>query len=492
MGYPVAYRNNVVNVRSSGFQRLDVKVPVPVNDNNPWRTPPIPANDNVKWTPPPVPANDNIPVPRERPPIGEGVIRQVRVRNIVRLFDPIDTALWSAANTVLNLIPGYAKPIPPSDWGLLNNWRGILPLFIRWSNRSEVFMANETSSTASTRFTGQAYSPPPNHMQNIGAGTYLSLYDPYWVQALSTWRMDETATYGPAPANIATRQYTLPLSLPDTRPLPYSLVPLRDNDPLVYVGGNKAPEQEPLVVPAPHFEPSRDPEFYPAADPVPLARPEPRPAEEVVPDKWPYPDPPPYPPIPETPLFPFPDPNNPPELWRPPGVLPGDRPTDLPNPPMPPLPPRRPPPPRTKERKTRAQKGLMTLIKHLGDITEWVDVEKAFHDNLPKEFQAPGKNPNPFEMGQQLYLHWDKVDLDSAIFDAAYSQISDYVWAGLGLPGGTGRPGRPSYGGNIGFNRGNAHEVGPQLSHDLQVIHDHVVDVLNQLTGLTLNKSGHK
>lgn len=478
MGYPVAYRTKAA--RASSQRRAPVSQPKPANDNQPWRDPPKPANDNNQVpgrdrpVSPPKPANDNgllkdFPDPRGLNP------RQLRkIRTVVKLIDPVDQVIWSGISTVLNQVPGLMPDIPPSEWGTTNNWRGNLPLAKRWDNRSEIDLQQETAASIPTRLTNQGTTGKPTLQQNVGAGQYLSTYHIYWVGSpLFTWRRDETADYGPAPANIVARNRVVNMGsdgvplLPLPRPLPHILLPLKRPSgwPQDWAGGYHKPSP---LNPSPSPDPVAPPAPQPRPRPRPRPRPEPRPEPSVPPLK-------PWPPTPK------PDPLP----WWPPVIGPRPEPGTDPHPPpapppttRPPMTPRRPPGPRVKERKTKASQGMMNLINFLGDVSEWKDIEDAFYDALPEHLKD--KRDDALEKAKKLYQHWNEVDLDTALFNAAFDQIADRVWALLGVK----YPGR--YGGAIGANKILSKAYGQQVADYIKKVHDHVADILNRLTGTTI------
>lgn len=480
MGYPVAYRTAAARASSQGRARAS---PLAANDNRRLPTPPQPANDNyrlpgrVRVPVAPTPANDNaardVLKGSNLSPRGLNVRQLRKIRTVVRAIDPVGDVLFQGLSSVLNMIPGFAKDMPREEWGQTNNYKLSLPLAKRWDNRSEFDLQQETAASLPTRLTGQASTGKPTIRQDVGAGQYLSTYHIYWVGSpLFTYRRDETADYGPAPADMICRNRIVNIS-PDgvpvgltPEPLPYVLLPFRRPAgwPQEWGGGYQTPSP-PIPSPVPAVKPQ--------------ARPRPRPQPEPRPE--------PQPPLKPWPPLPFP-PGKPPELWWPPTlpkppVVPGVDPPVVVNPPVAPptgpLVPRRPAGPRVKERKTRAQKALIGLLNALGDITEWADVLDAFYDALPEGLKKKGR-ANEVEKAKAVYQHFNQIDLDTAIFNAAFSQAADLVWAKLGVK----YPGR--YGGAMGANRILSKAYGPDVRKAIDAVHDHAVKIINAATGLTI------
>ena len=144
----------------------------------------------------------------------------------------------------------------------------------------------------------------------------------------------------------------------------------------------------------------------------------------------------------------------------------------------PPLTPRRPPGPRVKERKTRAQRALLGLIGVWDALSEYGDVEDAFYDALPDNRKKKGASP--LEKGQALYRFWNEVDLDTAIYNAVFSQVSDFVWAQLGVKG------HGRYGGAIGANKVLNKAYGKDVGKAIKAVDAHVKAILNGAMGLTI------
>lgn len=445
------------------------KPPPAANDNSPLGPPAKPANDNQ-----PPPANDNFPGDLLNE-IGPSVPKGGKIADLVKRYNPVEGVLWSGGLSVLNMIPGFARPIPSDEWSVQNNWRGGLPLYKRWSNDGEVHMEVEGNLSKDSRYTNQAFTPPPRRTILVANGEYLSTYGIRWAGApLNVWRKDETATYGPAVGGRTARQYVMPNYSPPSLPLPFPLVPLRPNDPFIYVGGYHPPGDPGLQpVQWPQVAPKPSPETAPAPEPVP--EPSPRPGK-------PRPRPEPgEPPIWRPGVDPLPP------LWRPPEIPPviGGQPgkPDWTSPPIggrPPLTPRRPPGPNVKERKTRASKGLMQVIKFIDDYTEAQDLLNAFYDALPDYLKHKGASD--IEKGKTLYQHWNDVDLDTALFNVVSNEIQDRVWGGLGIK-------RPDarYGGAIGGNRIlTGGENGKAIRDQLKAVDQHVRDLLNHYFGMSI------
>lgn len=113
--------------------------------------------------------------------------------------------------------------------------------------------------------------------------------------------------------------------------------------------------------------------------------------------------------------------------------------------------PRRPPGPKVKERKTRAQKALISLLEYLGHGTEAVDFMDAFYDALPDKYKVKFKKGEPkwkqeIAKAKALYANYQHVDLDSALFNALWNNLEDRVYATLGIKG-------REYGASQGANR---------------------------------------
>lgn len=151
--------------------------------------------------------------------------------------------------------------------------------------------------------------------------------------------------------------------------------------------------------------------------------------------------------------------------------------------PVPNFVPKRPPGPGVKERKTRAQKILLALVGILDAFTEAEDLLDAFHDALPDRFKSKlPKNKLKADEAKlrDLYAHWDKVDLDSALFNAAWNQVQDYVYGKMGLK----VPGR--FGGAQGANQLMSDAFGDAQHDLLKRANQQSKELFNRLTGLTI------
>lgn len=481
MGYPVAYRTSAARAGSRGRAPAS-KVPQAANDNFRPSQPPQPANDNyplpgrTSWPRVPTPANDNAPLKGPSPGVAVQEAGQLRrVQALLRNFDPVEAVLWSGARNLLNMVPGFARDIPRDQWGLMNNYKQSLPLAKRWDNRSEVYAATETAASLSTRLTGQAVPIPFPRAQTVGAGAYLSMYHVYWVGSpLFTWRADETADYGPASATMTARNFVgatdVPLGMPRLGevPIPHVLLPYRRPSPWPqeWDGGYQTPSRP-------------TPATQPATSPVP--RPRPQPQTQPVPKPRPQPGQPPVVtrPLPDNPPLVDPTLPWPPVVPRPqPGTDPTPQPPVVVSPTTPPLTPRRPPGPGVKERKTRAQKALLGLIGVWDALSEYGDVMDAFYDALPENRKKKGASP--LEKSQALYRFWGEVDLDTAIYNAVFSQVSDFVWAQLGVKG------HGRYGGASGANKILNKAYGKDVGAAIKAVDGHVKAILNAAMGLTI------
>lgn len=148
--------------------------------------------------------------------------------------------------------------------------------------------------------------------------------------------------------------------------------------------------------------------------------------------------------------------------------------------------PRRPPPRGTKERKTRAQRSLMAVVKALDFLTEADDLMNAFHDALPDRFKARWGRGTPKTVqealkAQAVWRHWKHVDLDTAIFNAVWNQVEDQVYGRLGLPAGMGR----RFGSNQGANEVISDHLGGQTSDLLNQAKQITQNAVSRLLGLT-------
>lgn len=149
-----------------------------------------------------------------------------------------------------------------------------------------------------------------------------------------------------------------------------------------------------------------------------------------------------------------------------------------------PWPFRAPPPPRTKERKLGASARLLALLKILGDVTEFEDLLEAFFDALPDDLKGyvPWRRPAKVAyMARKVYQHWDKVDLDSALFNAAWeNMVADRV-AGMSSLSGHGR-----YGGSMGANRALSESFGKSQADLLDSAKQSTAQELGRILGLDI------
>jgi hypothetical protein len=155
----------------------------------------------------------------------------------------------------------------------------------------------------------------------------------------------------------------------------------------------------------------------------------------------------------------------------------------------PPKTPRGPAGPKVKERKVKASSGIMKIVHFINEGTEYVEIMQAFYGALPvsaKVHWPSGKikkSPTVNEQVLALYRNWDKVDLDTALFDAVYGQITDRVWARVGVPGGIAGMG---YGQNIGVNRIINQTAGQGVGDILGKVHDQIANLANHILGTTI------
>ena len=255
---------------------------------------------------------------------------------------------------------------------------------------------------------------------------------------------------------------------PNEVPVPYVLLPYRRPSPWPqeWDGGYQTPSR-PNPATQPATSPSPRPRPQPQPQPVPRPRPQPGQPPVVT---LPLPDNPPLvdPTLPWPPVVPRPQP----------GLDPTPQPPVVVSPTTPPLIPRRPPGPGVKERKTRAQRALLGFVGVWDALSEYGDVMDAFYDALPENRKKKGASP--FEKSQALYRFWGEVDLDTAIYNAVFSQVSDFVWAQLGVKG------HGRYGGAMGANKILNKAYGKDVGAAIKAVDGHVKAILNAAMGLTI------
>lgn len=153
----------------------------------------------------------------------------------------------------------------------------------------------------------------------------------------------------------------------------------------------------------------------------------------------------------------------------------------------PPMVPRAPPGPRVKERKLKAGGTIGAVVRFLSAGSEAADLMDAFYDALPEKYKTSMKGKKKWEQelakGQQLYQHWDKVDLDSALFNAVWNQAEDMAWGQLGIKT---KPLGLHYGQTVGANRLIGGAAGGQLSSLLSKAEAATKATVSSVTGLTL------
>lgn len=147
--------------------------------------------------------------------------------------------------------------------------------------------------------------------------------------------------------------------------------------------------------------------------------------------------------------------------------------------------PRRPPGPKTKENKLRANSRLQVVLRALGGTTEFFDLVDAFYDALPKELQKCKRGRKSFQCkANAVYRHWDKVDLDTALFNAAWANlVEDRISGMMGVPT---KPFGRSQGTNVGVNKLLQEANGRQVSDLLKAAKQRFAESLNQIPGVSI------
>lgn len=77
-----------------------------------------------------------------------------------------------------------------------------------------------------------------------------------------------------------------------------------------------------------------------------------------------------------------------------------------------------------KERKSKVREGVVVILKGGYAVTEGIDAVEAVHDALPKEYQAKSGAP-PHEKAKRIYQHFEKIDLEKALFNLAVNHVID-------------------------------------------------------------------
>lgn len=202
------------------------------------------------------------------------------------------------------------------------------------------------------------------------------------------------------------------------------------------------PSWVPNVFP-PLTRPGAMPGAFPVGKPLNLPRPDPWSPES--PDVGPRPGTPQYPapapsPTPSSPWEPVPAENPLPEGWEPapvPHAPPrqiqsevGAAPQNFPN-----APPRTTSPPKgTKESKGKMSRAASWAWHAIGGLTEGVDFVNNLYESLPRDlkrkyYKKYGRQPNPIERLQIIYLHINDVNIGDAVKGYIKQQIDDMISA---------------------------------------------------------------
>ena len=399
MAYPAAYRRQSAGYSNGpGFQRSGGGgLPKPANDNFPR---------------PPKPANDNRRLGRAlRQTAQFGLKSAGRLNPLYRAYDVYRT-FRALSDLIPNASPQQGGWQVPAGWILMNNCTPPGDDYYFWETKSS--WAHNLGC-----LTGQAARTDPGNGAVFHTGWHRALL--YWRKTASTsvWRWNLMQSYSrpsgstdpgppvwkPGQAGWAVPQYQTPSPL--------------WLDPMA----------QPIHMPAPVPEPA----------PWPLApyrrhNPWRSPTEQRQAGN--------HPPVP------MPAPSSGPDISI--GLGPGQKPDIRPG-----LdnPPRRPPPPGEKERKVtiRSVAGVgLTIVDAIG---EGLDMLDALYDALPRDLKRRGLTPQ--EKARDLYRHWDKVDISTAIKNLARNGLIDYAFGQLGNA--AGRASRNvwnEFGLNISIQRG--------------------------------------
>lgn len=140
--------------------------------------------------------------------------------------------------------------------------------------------------------------------------------------------------------------------------------------------------------------------------------------------------------------------------------------------------PRRPPGRGMKERKVAGPKGLMALMQFLNGATEMNDLANAFYEALPEHLKL--KRPTELQKKQQLYKYWNEVDVTSALVNAALNQLTDMIWAQLGI---NTKAAGIRYGGAMGANKVLSQAFGDAWKDVVDVVEATARKSFTDLTG---------
>lgn len=95
-----------------------------------------------------------------------------------------------------------------------------------------------------------------------------------------------------------------------------------------------------------------------------------------------------------------------------------------------------------KERKLKAGPALTKVLRYIGHVTEAADFVDAIYDALPSQYRPRYKNTKYEKQNvsyreklQALYDHWDKVEVDQAVYNLIYENAMDRVWGEIGKAG---------------------------------------------------------
>lgn len=90
-----------------------------------------------------------------------------------------------------------------------------------------------------------------------------------------------------------------------------------------------------------------------------------------------------------------------------------------------------PPPPKTKEIKGRAPAGWIRALRFANATSEWADWIEALWKTLDRQYKSKGR-VNVFGKAKDLYRHYDKLNVETAVKALVRNEIQDFLFGLLG------------------------------------------------------------
>jgi hypothetical protein len=142
----------------------------------------------------------------------------------------------------------------------------------------------------------------------------------------------------------------------------------------------------------------------------------------------------------------------------------------------------------TKETKVRMSRQVGAMVHAFNEYTEFQDFVDALYKAIPKgackaAYKSAGQQPTSAQKEMAVYACFKQINLQQAIFNVMWQNVTDRIWAMIGLP--TKEAGM-AYGTNAPINIALGHYLSKPVGNSLKYVEQVAKDFFNGEFGLGL------